>query len=257
MDSVDTLLRRWTDRTRTGARGLILSDNAPDARIFDVMTPLDYVSPAADAATRDDWVAETTGEATAQVLAAPFTISQPAISPSAGAGGGGADHDTGGGERPATAGESGEGGGAVGLAGPIPRRMGAAVRPARWRAGQDATRGWAMTERLTLTTTGDRQVRVTRRFRAAPAAVFRAHTDPAIMQHCLTGPEGWTMPLCISEAWPGGRADTLRMGGWVRRGVPPDRGISGGRGAPPHPACGTEAPARPQARRPRGNAVPA
>lgn len=61
------------------------------------------------------------------------------------------------------------------------------------------------TSRMTLTTEGDRSVVVTRRFSAPPAAVFRAHTDPAIMPRWLTGPDGWSMPVCISEAWPGGR----------------------------------------------------
>ena len=58
---------------------------------------------------------------------------------------------------------------------------------------------------LTLTTDGDTHVLVTRHFAAAPEAVFRAHTDPAILQRWLLGPDGWTMPVCISEPTPGGR----------------------------------------------------
>jgi uncharacterized protein YndB with AHSA1/START domain len=58
---------------------------------------------------------------------------------------------------------------------------------------------------LTLTTEGDTHVLVTRHFAAAPEAVFRAHTDPAILQRWLLGPDGWTMPVCISEPTPGGR----------------------------------------------------
>jgi uncharacterized protein YndB with AHSA1/START domain len=59
--------------------------------------------------------------------------------------------------------------------------------------------------KLTLKTEGDRHVVVTRRFAASPALVYRAHTEPALIQKWLLGPEGWTMPVCISEPKPGGR----------------------------------------------------
>lgn len=59
--------------------------------------------------------------------------------------------------------------------------------------------------RLTLTTEGDTHVVVTRHFAAPPAAVWRAHTDPALLQQWLLGPDGWTMPVCISDPRPGGR----------------------------------------------------
>ena len=59
--------------------------------------------------------------------------------------------------------------------------------------------------KLTLKTEGDTHVVVTRRFAAPPKAVFRAHTEPALMQQWMTGPEGWTMPVCINEAKPGGK----------------------------------------------------
>ena len=59
--------------------------------------------------------------------------------------------------------------------------------------------------KLTLKTEGERYVVVTRRFAAPPEAVYRAHTEPALLQKWLLGPEGWTMPVCISEAKPGGR----------------------------------------------------
>jgi uncharacterized protein YndB with AHSA1/START domain len=61
-----------------------------------------------------------------------------------------------------------------------------------------------MTE-LTLKTEGDRQVVVTRRFAAAPEAVYRAHTEPKLIQKWMLGPAGWTMPVCINEARPGGK----------------------------------------------------
>ena len=59
--------------------------------------------------------------------------------------------------------------------------------------------------KLTLKTEGDRHVVVTRRFAAPPEAVWRAHTEPALLQKWLLGPDGWSMPVCINEARPGGR----------------------------------------------------
>src|SRR5215207_7959762 len=59
--------------------------------------------------------------------------------------------------------------------------------------------------KLTLKTEGDRHVVVTRRFAAPPEAVYRAHTEPELVQKWLLGPEGWTMPVCIGEPKPGGK----------------------------------------------------
>jgi uncharacterized protein YndB with AHSA1/START domain len=58
--------------------------------------------------------------------------------------------------------------------------------------------------KLTLQTEGDTHIVVTRRFAAPPEAVYRAHTDPELIQRWLLGPEGWTMPVCVSDARPGG-----------------------------------------------------
>ena len=59
--------------------------------------------------------------------------------------------------------------------------------------------------KMTLKTEGDTQIVVTRHFKAKPEAIYRAHTEPALIQKWLLGPEGWTMPVCISEPQPGGR----------------------------------------------------
>jgi uncharacterized protein YndB with AHSA1/START domain len=59
--------------------------------------------------------------------------------------------------------------------------------------------------KMTLKTEGDKHVVVTRRFAASPEALYRAHTEPNIIQKWMLGPDGWTMPLCISEAKPGGK----------------------------------------------------
>ena len=59
--------------------------------------------------------------------------------------------------------------------------------------------------RLTLETEGDTHVIVKRRFAAAPEMIYRAHTDPDLIRLWMLGPDGWTMPVCINEARPGGR----------------------------------------------------
>src|SRR5437588_9346495 len=81
------------------------------------------------------------------------------------------------------------------------------LRPAGRGSGHDRTtqeRRNAMSK-MTLKTEGDTHVIVTRRFVAPPEAVYRAHTDPKLIQKWLLGPEGWTMPVCINEARPGGK----------------------------------------------------
>jgi uncharacterized protein YndB with AHSA1/START domain len=59
--------------------------------------------------------------------------------------------------------------------------------------------------KLALKTEGDTHVIVTRRFAAAPEAVYRAHTEPKLIQKWMLGPDGWTMPVCICEAKRGGK----------------------------------------------------
>ncbi|MFB9266784.1 SRPBCC domain-containing protein [Bradyrhizobium erythrophlei] len=59
--------------------------------------------------------------------------------------------------------------------------------------------------KLTLKTEGERYVVVARRFKAPPEAVYHAHTEPELVQKWMLGPEGWTMPVCISEVRPGGK----------------------------------------------------
>jgi uncharacterized protein YndB with AHSA1/START domain len=58
---------------------------------------------------------------------------------------------------------------------------------------------------LTVALEGDTDIVVTRSFKAAPAQVWRAHTEPDLIRQWLLGPDGWTMPTCISEPVPGGR----------------------------------------------------
>jgi uncharacterized protein YndB with AHSA1/START domain len=55
----------------------------------------------------------------------------------------------------------------------------------------------------------DREVVVTRTFSAPRALVFRAYTEPALMQRWLKGPPGWSMPVCEMDLREGG---TYRWG---------------------------------------------
>jgi uncharacterized protein YndB with AHSA1/START domain len=59
--------------------------------------------------------------------------------------------------------------------------------------------------KLTLKTEGDTHIIITRHFAAPPEAVYRAHMDPKIIEQWMLGPGGWTMPVCINEAKPGGK----------------------------------------------------
>ncbi len=58
---------------------------------------------------------------------------------------------------------------------------------------------------LTVKKVGETELVVTRRFSAPPARIYSAHTDSDLLQRWLLGPDGWTMPECISDPRPGGR----------------------------------------------------
>lgn len=49
---------------------------------------------------------------------------------------------------------------------------------------------------MTLSLHGDRELLITRRFRAPRQRVFDAHTKPELVRCWLLGPDGWTMPVC-------------------------------------------------------------
>lgn len=59
--------------------------------------------------------------------------------------------------------------------------------------------------KLVLETEGETHVVAKRRFDAPPADVYRAHVEPELLRQWLWGPDGWTMPVCIMEAKPGGK----------------------------------------------------
>jgi uncharacterized protein YndB with AHSA1/START domain len=55
----------------------------------------------------------------------------------------------------------------------------------------------------------DREVKVTRSFKAPRALVYRAFTEPALLKRWMLGPPGWSMPVCEMD---------LRVGGSYRWG---------------------------------------
>ena len=62
-----------------------------------------------------------------------------------------------------------------------------------------------MMDKAQVTLPSDRDVQVTRSFKAARPLVFRAYTDPALLQRWLTGHPGWSMPVCEMDLRVGGR----------------------------------------------------
>jgi uncharacterized protein YndB with AHSA1/START domain len=51
----------------------------------------------------------------------------------------------------------------------------------------------------------DREVRVTRDFKAPRELVWQAHTDPDLFQRWIGGYPGWTMPVCEMDVRVGGK----------------------------------------------------
>jgi uncharacterized protein YndB with AHSA1/START domain len=56
-----------------------------------------------------------------------------------------------------------------------------------------------------VTQPSDREVQVTRSFRAPQALVYRAYTEPELVRRWLLGPPGWSMPVCEMDVRVGGR----------------------------------------------------
>ena len=84
----------------------------------------------------------------------------------------------------------------------------------------------------TFTTPTDREIVMTRVFDAPRELVFAVHSDPEHLPNWMTGPEGWTMPVCEIDLRPGGgwhfvwrKDDGSEMGmrGEYREVDPPER----------------------------------
>ena len=59
-------------------------------------------------------------------------------------------------------------------------------------------------EKAQVTLPSDREVKVTRSFKAPRALVYKAYTEPALVKRWLLGPPGWTMPVCEMDVRVGG-----------------------------------------------------
>jgi len=84
----------------------------------------------------------------------------------------------------------------------------------------------------TFTTPSELEIVMTRVVDAPPALVFEAWTSPEHLPNWMTGPEGWTMPVCEVDLRPGGawrfvwRRDDgseMEMSGLYREIAPPQR----------------------------------
>ena len=58
---------------------------------------------------------------------------------------------------------------------------------------------------MTITTSGDRELVITRRFQAPRKLVWDAHTKPELIKRWLSGPPGWTMTVCDMDLRVGGK----------------------------------------------------
>jgi len=90
-----------------------------------------------------------------------------------------------------------------------------------------------MKNALQITTSGDRDLVMTRAFDAPRQLVYDAHTKPELVRQWLLGPPGWTMPVCEMDVRVGGTyrwvwkserdGTTMGMGGVYREVKAPER----------------------------------
>ena len=60
-------------------------------------------------------------------------------------------------------------------------------------------------EKLQVSLPNDTDVVVTRSFAAPRALIFDCHTKPELVKRWLTGPDGWSLPVCEIDLRPGGK----------------------------------------------------
>jgi uncharacterized protein YndB with AHSA1/START domain len=60
-------------------------------------------------------------------------------------------------------------------------------------------------DKAQVTLPSEREVKVTRSFKAPRALVYRTYTEPQLVQRWLLGPSGWSMPVCEMDVRVGGR----------------------------------------------------
>ena len=81
----------------------------------------------------------------------------------------------------------------------------------------------ATTGNFTLTTSGDREIVMTRDFNAPRHLVFDAFTKPELIKRWLLGPDGWSMPVCEVDLRIGGKFRYV----WRKDGSTEQMGMSG------------------------------
>lgn len=59
--------------------------------------------------------------------------------------------------------------------------------------------------KLTIELSGLTDIIIRRHLNAPPETVFESHVNPAIIAKWMIGSPDWTMPVCHSDAWPGGK----------------------------------------------------
>ena len=60
-------------------------------------------------------------------------------------------------------------------------------------------------DKAQVTLPTEREVKVTRSFKAARPLVYRAYTEPELVRRWLLGPPGWSMPVCEMDVRVGGK----------------------------------------------------
>ena len=60
-------------------------------------------------------------------------------------------------------------------------------------------------DKAQVTLPSERELEVTRSFRAPRALVYKAYTEPELVKRWLLGPPGWSMPVCEMDVRVGGR----------------------------------------------------
>lgn len=88
---------------------------------------------------------------------------------------------------------------------------------------------------LQLSTPSDREIVMTRDFKAPRALVFDAYTKPELLMRWFHGPEGWSLVVCNVDlrvdgayrfVWRGPDGNDMGLGGVYREVAAPERLVS-------------------------------
>ena len=87
-------------------------------------------------------------------------------------------------------------------------------------------------DKLNIAATSDREIEMSRGFKAPRSLVFETLTVPALVSRWLLGPPGWSMPVCEIDlrvggayryVWRGGDGTEIGVSGVYREITPPER----------------------------------